>query len=108
MISKPTTASPTWSPRNKLLDQLQNDSTRPIGDLARRAVERGHGGATTRRLVSLKHDGSKGRRVRRRATGVDGGGQPPPNGRAKKELTLCLHLKDDISVTDILKISKIT
>ena len=26
----------------------------------------------------------------------------------KKELTLCLHLKDDISVTDILKISKIT
>ena len=23
-------------------------------------------------------------------------------------LTLCLHLKDDISVTDILKISKIT
>jgi len=43
-------------------------------------------------------------------TGVDKGGPggpaPPPNGRAKKELTLCLHLKDDISVTDILKISK--
>jgi len=37
-----------------------------------------------------------------RHTGVDKGGpgaQPPPNGRAKKELTLCLHLKDDISVT---------
>ena len=48
-----------------------------------------------------------GRRVRRRATGVDKGARPP-NGRAKKELTLCLHLKDDISVTDILKISKIT
>ena len=28
-----------------------------------------------------------------------GGPSPPPNGRAKKELTLCLHLKDDISVT---------
>ena len=40
-------------------------------------------------------------------TGVDRGGQgaQPPNGRAKKELTLCLHLKDDNSVTDILKIS---
>ena len=39
-------------------------------------------------------------------TGVEKGGPggpgPPPNGRAKKELTLCLHLKDDISVTDIL------
>jgi len=41
----------------------------------------------------------------RRRQGVD---RPPPNGRAKKELTLCLHLKDDICVTDILKISKIT
>ena len=26
----------------------------------------------------------------------------------QKKLTLCLHLKDDISVTDILKISQIT
>jgi len=28
---------------------LRNDSTRPIGDIWRRAVDRGHGGATTRR-----------------------------------------------------------
>jgi len=47
-------------------------------------------------------------------TGVDKGrsqgarGLRPPNGQAKKELTLCLHLIDDTSVTDILKISKIT
>ena len=41
-------------------------------------------------------------------TGVDkeGPGAQPPNGQAKKELTLCLHLKDDISVTDILKNTK--
>jgi len=32
--------------------QLRNDSTRPIGDLWRRAVDRGHGGATTRRPSS--------------------------------------------------------
>ena len=36
-------------PRNKWLDQLRNDSTRPTGELWRRAVDRGHGGATTRR-----------------------------------------------------------
>jgi len=36
-------------PRNKWIDHLRNDSTRPIGELWRRAVERGHGGATTRR-----------------------------------------------------------
>ena len=50
-------------------------------------------------------------------TGVDrgAGGPVPPNGLAKNIFfvkiegpTLCLHLKDDISVTDILKISKIT
>ena len=35
--------------RNNWLDQLRNDSTRLIGDLWRRAVDRGHGGATTRR-----------------------------------------------------------
>jgi len=40
---------PLGRPRSKWLDQLQNDSTRPIGDLWRRAVDRGHGGATTRR-----------------------------------------------------------
>ena len=40
---------PPGRPRNKWLDQLRNDSTRPIGELWRRAVERGHGGATTRR-----------------------------------------------------------
>jgi len=34
-------------PQNKWLDQLRNDSTRPIGDLWRRAVNRGHGDATT-------------------------------------------------------------
>jgi len=40
----------TWRhPRNKWLDQLWKDSTRPIGDLWRHAVDRGHGGATTRR-----------------------------------------------------------
>ena len=37
-----------------------------------------------------------------------GGPRPPSQWPGKKELTLCLHLKDDISVTDILKISKIT
>jgi len=41
---------PPGRPRNNWLDQLRNDSTlRPIGDLWRRAVDRGHGGATTRR-----------------------------------------------------------
>jgi len=40
---------PPGRPRNKWVDQLRIDSTRPIGDLWRRAVDRGHGGATTRR-----------------------------------------------------------
>ena len=40
---------PPGRPRNKWLDQLRNDSIRPTGDLWRRAVDRGHGGATTRR-----------------------------------------------------------
>jgi len=50
--SWPHVASPTRPPGrswNKWLDQIRNDSTRPIGDLWRRAVDRGHGGATTRR-----------------------------------------------------------
>jgi len=50
-------------------------------------------------------------------TGVDKGAQgaQAPQWPGQKNyfvkievLTLCLHLKDDISVTDILKISKIT
>ena len=40
---------PPGRPRNKWLNQLRNDSTRPIGDLWRRVVDRGHDGATTRR-----------------------------------------------------------
>jgi len=41
---------PPGRPRNKWVDQLRNDSTlRPTGELWRRAVDRGHGGATTRR-----------------------------------------------------------
>ena len=40
---------PPGRSRNKWLDQLRNDSTRPTGDLWRRAVDRGHGGATTLR-----------------------------------------------------------
>ena len=41
---------PPGRPRNNWLDQLRNDSTlRPTGELWRRAVDRGHGGATTRR-----------------------------------------------------------
>jgi len=40
---------PPGRPRNKWLDQVRHDSTRPIGDLWRRAVDRGYGGATTRR-----------------------------------------------------------
>jgi len=40
---------PPGRPRNKWLDQLRNDSTRLIRELWRRAVDRGHGGATTRR-----------------------------------------------------------
>ena len=43
---------PPGRPRNKWLDQLWNDSTRPIGDLWRRAVDCGHGGATPRRPSS--------------------------------------------------------
>ena len=39
---------PPGRPRNKWLDQLRNDSTRLIGELRRRVVDRGHGGATTR------------------------------------------------------------
>ena len=43
----------TWRrPRNKWVDQLRNDSTRPTRDLWRRAVDSGHGGATTRRPSS--------------------------------------------------------
>ena len=37
---------PPGRPRNKWLNQLRNDSTRPIGELWRRAVDRGHGDAT--------------------------------------------------------------
>ena len=33
---------PPGRPWNKWLDQLPNDSTRPTGDLWRRAVDRGH------------------------------------------------------------------
>jgi len=40
---------PPGRPRSKWLDQLRNDSTRPIGDLWRLAVGLGHCGATTRR-----------------------------------------------------------
>jgi len=40
---------PPGRPRNKWLDQLRNDSTRPTGDLWRRAIDCEHGGATTRR-----------------------------------------------------------
>jgi len=40
---------PPGRPWNKWLDQLQNCSTHPIGDRWRRAVDRRHGGATTRR-----------------------------------------------------------
>ena len=45
---------PPGRPRNKWLDQLRNDSTRPTGDLWRRAVDRGHGGATMRRPCRLR------------------------------------------------------
>jgi len=41
--------SPTWSSTEKWLDQLRNDSTRPIGDLWRRAVDRRHGGGVVQR-----------------------------------------------------------
>jgi len=40
---------PPGRPRNKWLDQLRHDSTRPIGELWRRAVDHGHDGATMRR-----------------------------------------------------------
>jgi len=40
---------PPNRPWNKWLDQLRNDSTHPTGDHWRRAVDRGHGGATMRR-----------------------------------------------------------
>ena len=44
-----TSSRPPGRLQNKWLDQLRNDSTRPIGELWSRAVDRGHGGATTRR-----------------------------------------------------------
>jgi len=44
-----TCRRPPGRPRNKWLDQLRNDSTRSTGEFWRRAVDRGHGGATTRR-----------------------------------------------------------
>ena len=47
---------PPGRPRNKWLDQLRNDSIRPTGDLWRRAVDRGHDGATTRRPRWLRDD----------------------------------------------------
>ena len=37
---------PPGCPRNKCLDQLQNDSTHPIGDFWKRTVCRGHGSPT--------------------------------------------------------------
>jgi len=40
---------PPGHQRNKWLDQLRNDSTRPTGELWRRAVDRRHSGTTTRR-----------------------------------------------------------
>jgi len=38
-----TRRRPPGRSRNKWLDQPRNDSTRPTGDLWRRAVDRGHG-----------------------------------------------------------------
>lgn len=35
-------------PQNKWLDQIRDDSAHPIGDPWKRAVGRGHGGASTR------------------------------------------------------------
>ena len=48
---------PPGRPRNKWLDELRNDSTRPTGYLWRRAVDRGRGGATTRRpsVMTIVH-----------------------------------------------------
>ena len=43
-----TRRRPPGRPQNKWLDQLRNNSTRPTGELWRRAVDRGHGGAMTR------------------------------------------------------------
>jgi len=40
---------PPGRPQNNRLDQLRSDSTHPTEELWRRAVDRGHGGATTRR-----------------------------------------------------------
>jgi len=40
--------SPTWSSTEQVARPATKHSTRPIGDLWRRAVDRGHGGATTR------------------------------------------------------------
>ena len=47
---------PPGRPRNTWLDQLRDDSNRPTGDLWRRAVDRGHDGATTRRPRWLRDD----------------------------------------------------
>ena len=51
---------PPGRPRNKWLDQLRNDSTRPTGELWRHAVDRGHGGERRdgpRRLCDHDDDG---------------------------------------------------
>ena len=55
-----------------------------------------HAYRSSKRVISWHWRRQKGSR----------GSTPPMAGQ--KKLTLCLHLKDDISVTDILKISKIT
>jgi len=39
-----TWGRPPGRPQNKCFDQLRNDSTHLMGDLWRRAVDRGHGG----------------------------------------------------------------
>jgi len=56
-INQPHVASPTWSSTEQVArPAIRNDSTRLTGDLWGRAVDRGHGGATTRRPRRLRDD----------------------------------------------------
>jgi len=48
---------PTWSSTEQVARPARNDYTRPTGELWGRAVDRGHGGATTRRPRRHRYNG---------------------------------------------------
>ena len=54
LTTKQLMASPSWSPRNRWVDQIRNDNNLPPADLRRRAVSRGHHGATLQPLLAKR------------------------------------------------------